>query len=109
LKEWCHYWLFTPGINGLEPVIEWNEDESIKTLKVKQTLVHNYNCSDQNILRKQLIDISLYQEDGKAVIIKDVILSDKDSITDVQVEFKGPVKAIILNYNDLAYAQMHFD
>jgi len=52
LKKWCHYWLFTPGINGLEPLAEWNDDESLKSLSVKQTLVFCDNCKEQNILRK---------------------------------------------------------
>jgi aminopeptidase N len=35
IEEWCDQWLNTSGVNILEPVVEWNEDGSIKSLAVK--------------------------------------------------------------------------
>jgi aminopeptidase N len=35
LIEWCDTWLATSGVNILEPVVEWNDNGSIKTLSVK--------------------------------------------------------------------------
>ena len=31
-KEWVDSWLTTKGINNLEPIIEYNSDNSIKSL-----------------------------------------------------------------------------
>ena len=42
-------------------------------------------------------------------IIKDVVTSDKEAVTDVEVDFKGPVKAIILNHGDHTYAKIRYD
>jgi len=33
--EWCDSWLFTSGVNILETVVEYNDDESIKSLSIK--------------------------------------------------------------------------
>ena len=30
-KDWCDSWLHTSGINILEPVIEYNDDFSVKS------------------------------------------------------------------------------
>jgi len=35
IEEWCDQWLNTSGVNILEPVVEWNENGSIKSLSVK--------------------------------------------------------------------------
>ena len=35
LTSWCNTWLKSSGINILEPVVEHNEDGSIKSLKIK--------------------------------------------------------------------------
>lgn len=60
-------------------------------------------------MRKQKIDIALYDENYKPHIIKDVVLSDKNEFTKVTVGYTGPVKAILINHGDHGYAKIHFD
>lgn len=50
-----------------------------------------------------------YDNDFKAHEIKDIILSDKDALTQVSFDFKGPVKAVIINHDAHAYAKVLFD
>ena len=33
-NEWCEIWLTTSGINIIEPIVEYNEDSSIKKLVI---------------------------------------------------------------------------
>lgn len=35
LTTWCDTWLKSSGVNILEPVVEFNEDGSLKSLKIK--------------------------------------------------------------------------
>jgi hypothetical protein len=35
LIAWCDSWLATSGVNILEPVVEYNENGSIKSLAIK--------------------------------------------------------------------------
>lgn len=35
IEEWCDQWLNTSGVNILEPVVEWNENGSVKSLAIK--------------------------------------------------------------------------
>ena len=35
LTNWCDTWLKSSGVNILEPVIEFNTDGSLKSLKIK--------------------------------------------------------------------------
>ena len=35
LTNWCDTWLKSSGVNILEPVIEFNADGSLKSLKIK--------------------------------------------------------------------------
>lgn len=57
----------------------------------------------------QRIDVALYDKDFNQIIIKDVILSDTNELNDVEVIFKGPVQAILINVNDHGYAKVRFD
>jgi hypothetical protein len=34
-KAWCDSWLVSSGVNTLEPVVEYNNDESIKSFTIK--------------------------------------------------------------------------
>jgi hypothetical protein len=54
--EWCDEWLTTSGVNILEPVIEYHENGSIKSLFVRQT----NDLRGKNILRTQKIDIGIF-------------------------------------------------
>lgn len=56
LNEWCDSWLTTSGVNILEPIVELNENGSVKSLKIKQSC----DLRGKNILRKQKIDIAFY-------------------------------------------------
>lgn len=47
-KEWSDTWLFTSGLNILEPLVEYNEDFSVKSFVIKQTC----DLRGQNIIRK---------------------------------------------------------
>ena len=38
LSNWCDTWLKSSGVNILEPIVEFNEDGSLKSLKIKQSL-----------------------------------------------------------------------
>lgn len=50
-----------------------------------------------------------YDADFNAHEIKDIILSDKDALTQVTFDFKGPVNAVIINHDAHAYAKILFD
>ena len=54
-----------------------------------------------------MVDISIYDENHKMHVIKDVVLSETDSI--VHVPFEGKVSAIIPNHGDFAYLIVFFD
>lgn len=40
---------------------------------------------------------------------KDVVIGDKEELTEIEIEFKGPVKAIVINHGDEAYAKVRYD
>ena len=103
--EWSDSWLQTSGVNILEPVIEYNEDSSVKTFSIKQTC----DLRGQNILRKQKLNAAFYDNNFKAHEIKNIILSDKDSLNNVEFDFKGPVRAVIINHDAHAFTKVRFD
>lgn len=104
--EWCDQWLKTAGVNILEPVVEYNEDFSIKSLSLKQTC----DLRGKNRLRTQKLHIALYHgDDSEPHIIKDVIISDREELNKIEVDFNGPVKAILHNFEDHAYALTRYD
>jgi hypothetical protein len=37
------------------------------------------------------------------------VTNDKGELTPVEVEFKGPIKAIIVNHHDHSYAKIRYD
>lgn len=45
----------------------------------------------------------------QAHIIDDIIISDKDEINDVKVDFSGAIRAIFINYEDHGYALIRYD
>jgi aminopeptidase N len=104
-KNWCDSWLTTKGINNLEPIVEYNQDHSIKSFKVKQS---NEKTLD-NHLRKQIMDIAVYDNDYKEHIIRDVLIDDKQALSEVKFNFSFPVKAVMLNHDDHAYAKIRYD
>jgi len=60
-------------------------------------------------LRKQKIDVAVYDQNYQPHVIKGVVLSDKDEMTKVDVDYKGAVKGILVNHGDHGYAKVHFD
>lgn len=55
---------------------------------------------------------SFYDENLKAHVMTDIVINDKGdltALTPVEVEFKGPVKAIIVNHHDHGYAKIRYD
>ena len=51
----------------------------------------------------------LYDKDWKSHEIKDIIISEKGELNSVQLEFKQPVMAIILNHDSNTYAKIRYD
>lgn len=49
-KNWCDQWLKSSGVNILEATAEYNADESIKSLQIKQFAPQN--TQGLNRLRK---------------------------------------------------------
>lgn len=104
-SEWCDSWLKTSGVNVLEPVVEYNDDSSVKTFAIKQTC----DLRGKNVLRKQKLNVAFYDNDFKAHVIRDIVISDKNALNQVEFEFKGPVSAIIINFDEHAYTKVRFD
>jgi aminopeptidase N len=65
----------------------------------------------QNRLRKQKLNVAFYDDSLKAHIARDIILSEKDELTEVDIKFLGgtPIKAIIVNHGDHGYAKVRYD
>jgi aminopeptidase N len=76
-KQWVDSWLTTKGINNLEPIIVYNPDKSIKSLEIKQS---NEKTSN-NRLRKQIIDIAVYDKDYNKFIISNVVINDNQILS----------------------------
>lgn len=110
-KEWCDEWLKTSGINTLEPQVELHANQSLSQLKIKQFI----DPAGENRLRKSKVDIGVYDQNYKLHLIKDFVLSDTNAINTVtanflkQMNYTGPVKAVILNEGDHVYSKVRFD
>lgn len=86
-------------------MVEYTANGSISKLQVKQSC----DLRGKNRLRKQKIDIAVYDEHFQPFILKDLIISDKDSLNDVPLAFDKPVHAIIINVNDHGYCKVRYD
>lgn len=104
-KEWCDSWLLTSGSNQLHPIVEYGQNNSIKSLSVVQTVTQFGN----NRLRKQKIDIAIYDPDYRLTIIKGLVLSDKKALNKLDLSLNGTVEAVILNHGDHAYSTVFYD
>lgn len=61
-------------------------------------------------MRKQKLNVALYHGDNLEVhVIRDIVLSDKEALTKVNVDFAGPVRAIFHNHEDQAYLLTRYD
>lgn len=61
------------------------------------------------MLRRQKIDVAVYDENFHPHVVKDVMISNKEALTDIVVPFNGKVTAINVNENDHAYAKTRFN
>jgi aminopeptidase N len=105
LWEWSDTWLSSSGVNILEPVIEWAANGSVTKLQIKQS----NDLRGKNRLRKQKIDVAVYDEEFKPHFVKDILISEKDALNDVPLHFDKPVTAVIINVNDHGYAKVRYD
>ena len=103
--EWTDQWLSTSGVNVLEPVIEWGANGSITKLQIKQTC----DLRGKNRLRKQKIDVAVYDANFEPIIVKDIMISEKEPINEVPLAFNQPVTAVVINVNDHGYCKVRFD
>lgn len=102
LQKWCDEWLTSSGINIIEPIVDGNK------ISIKQTMA----LRGKNRLRKQRLDIALYDQDGKLHVIKDHFLSEINEMTEVDMssvpaDFK--FAAVYINHGNHGYAKVRFD
>eukprot|EP00826_Nyctotherus_ovalis_P034460 TRINITY_DN2877_c0_g5_i1.p1 TRINITY_DN2877_c0_g5~~TRINITY_DN2877_c0_g5_i1.p1 ORF type:complete len:594 (-),score=101.81 TRINITY_DN2877_c0_g5_i1:43-1824(-) len=72
LEQWIEQWLFTKGVNELEPIVE-EENGVVKAFKVRQSVAVN----GDNVNRMHVIDIGLYDEDFKVKVVERVVIEPK--------------------------------
>ena len=102
LVKWADEWLKTSGINIVEPTLD---GDSI-------TITQSMGLRGNNRLRRQKINVSLYDESGQIHVINDQYLSEKDERTKVDLSslpqnFKPA--AIYLNEGCHGYLKVRFD
>eukprot|EP00347_Sterkiella_histriomuscorum_P001356 403372348 len=106
IRLWAHNWLTKSGINQVIPVIEKNLDKGTYTLSIKQT---SSQFGDP-ILKEQIIDIALYDNNGNERIIKNIRLRQMEITPNVLEgrldEFPA---AILLNANNKGYCRVILD
>jgi aminopeptidase N len=112
LTNWCSTWLKSSGINILEPIVELNEDGSLKSLKIKQSL----GLRGQNRLRKQKLNVALYKKSfakgDSPVVIENVVISETEELTNINISELPPdfvIGAINVNHDEHAYCKVRFD
>lgn len=81
--EWCDEWLTTSGVNILEPELKFKPDGSIHKISIKQS----NDLRGKNILRRHKVDIAIYDENFKPMIIKDFMIDNKQALNDVDISF----------------------
>ena len=112
LTNWCSTWLKSSGINILEPIVELNEDGSLKSLKIKQSL----GLRGQNRLRKQKLNVALYKKSfakgDSPLVIENVVISETEELTNINISELPPdfvIGAINVNHDEHAYCKVRFD
>ena len=63
----------------------------------------------KNRLRKQKIDLAVFDANFEPHFVKDIMISDKDALNNVVLGFGGPVHAIVINVNDHGYCKVRYD
>jgi aminopeptidase N len=78
----------------------------LKSFAIQQTC----DVTGKNTLRTHKLDIAFYDQDYKEQIISNVIVGDKEELTQVNIDsIKGPVKAIVINHGAHTYAKIRYD
>jgi len=60
-------------------------------------------------LRTHKLDIAVYDENLKPHMIENVVLSNTKELTEVNLNYDGKVKAIVINHGLHTYAKVRFD
>jgi aminopeptidase N len=63
----------------------------------------------KNVLRTHKIDIAVYDENLKPHIIENVVLNSTKELTEVNLNYDGNVKAIVINHGLHTYSKVRFD
>jgi len=63
----------------------------------------------KNRLRMQKLNVAIYDQNMQKQVIRDVILSDQEEVTEVACDFAGPYKAIVVNDGDYAFCKVSYD
>ncbi len=87
----------------MEPVITYNENGSIASLKIKQTC----DLRGKNVLRTHKIDVAVFDENFVQHVIKNVIV--REELTEVPITFEWPVTGVLINVGDIGYCKTRFD
>lgn len=103
--EWCDSWLTTSGVNVLQPIVDYNSDLTIQRFAIKQTT----DLRGRNLIRKQKVNLVMYDENFEPHTIENIVLSDKDEINNLNVSFDFPISAIIINHDSKTYSKVRFD
>jgi len=104
LDAWVKEWLYTKGLNELEPKFEV-KDGVITDFKVLQKIAPN----GDNICRMHMMDIAFYDADFNLTTVERVLVESKPETTIEKIKgMKAPV-AVLLNVNDYSYSKIRLD
>ena len=60
-------------------------------------------------MRKHKVSVAFYDNNFEPHVVTNIVLSEKEALNSVAVDFSVPIKAIIINHDDHAYAKVRFD
>ena len=55
------------------------------------------------------MSVAFYDNNFEPHVVTNIVLSEKEALNSVAVDFSVPIKAIIINHDDHAYAKVRFD
>ena len=55
------------------------------------------------------MNVAFYDENFQPHVVQNIVLSEKEELNAVSIDFKFPIKAVIINHDDHAYAKVRFD
>jgi hypothetical protein len=53
--------------------------------------------------------VAVYDANFEQIVIKDIMISEKDPLNDVPIAFNQAVSAVVINVNDHGYCKVRFD